>query len=201
MPCRTKEEVWSQETRGQVVMVTEDHWEEMEILKRALEFHKIGSWIRDSSQEEESNFISAFQKKQSPVELSYIHSSLLFESIFTFMNWLQVVFPTEQTSFNFLWTELAYLAHVYSKAFQSLSEPDVEVENGSVGWCRKVDLQGECKKKSRGQDIATRMCPVCRSPKVSEDSVVCVCVSVCGGSTYQLDVWGSSMRSGPCQLT
>ena len=102
MPCRTKEEVWSQETRGQVVMVKEDHWEEMEILKRALEFHKIGSWNRDSSQEEESNFILAFQKRQSPVELSYIHSSLLFESIFTFMNWLQVVFPTEQTSFNLM---------------------------------------------------------------------------------------------------
>lgn len=43
MPCRTEEEVWSQEPQGQVVMVTEDHWEENEILKRASEFHKIGS--------------------------------------------------------------------------------------------------------------------------------------------------------------
>lgn len=159
MPCRTEEKVWSQEPRGQVVMVT-DHWEETEILKRALEFHKIGCWNRDFSSWEESKPILS-QKRQSLVELSYIHSSLLFESVFTFMNWLQVVFPTEQTSFTHLWTELAYLAHVYSKAFQLLSEPDVEVENGSVGWHRKVDLQGECKKKSRGQGISTRMCLFC----------------------------------------
>ena len=69
---------------------------------------------------------------------------------------------------------------MYSKAFQLLSEPDVEVENGSVGLCRKVHLQGECKKKSRDKIYQPEcVCSVCGSPKMPEDSVVCVCVCVC----------------------
>ena len=68
------EEVWSQEPRGQVVMITEDHWEETEILKRALDFHKIGSW----REEEFKPILSQpFRRGGSPAELNYIHSSLL----------------------------------------------------------------------------------------------------------------------------
>lgn len=36
--------MWRQELRGQVAMVTEDHWERTEILRRALDFHKTWNW-------------------------------------------------------------------------------------------------------------------------------------------------------------
>ena len=41
---RTEDEVWNQEPRGQLAIVSEDHWERTEILRRALDFLKISNW-------------------------------------------------------------------------------------------------------------------------------------------------------------
>lgn len=77
---------------------------------------------------------------------------------------------------------------------QSLSEPGIEAENGSVGSCRMGYARSVQKKVKGARYINQNVCALSvEAQKAPKSSAVCVCIC----DTYQLNFLGNSTDPGP----